>query len=261
MSDRVLLEVKNGIAKVSLNRPDKCNALDYALFKAIVQVQKKIKTRRDIRAVILTGVGKDFCSGIDVKALMGSAGTAAKLLFKWTPWSPNLAQRVSTGWRDLKVPVIASIEGRCWGGGMQVALGVDFRIAHPESSLAVMEGRWGLIPDMGGTLALREQLPQDKALMLSMLAEPITAKEALEMNLVTEVSDAPYERAEALAKALIERSPNALAEVKKLYKNRGFGTNGGVLFGETWGQIKAMASKNQRVAVARQRGKDKAYHL
>ncbi|WP_417345289.1 crotonase/enoyl-CoA hydratase family protein [Ferrimonas sp.] len=259
MSEKVILSVLDGIALVEMNRPDKCNALDYELFKALVDVQKRIAGMREIRAVILTGRGKDFCSGIDIKSMFTSPSIAMKLLFKLWPWQANRAQRVSTGWRDLPVPVIASIQGRCWGGGMQIALGADFRIAESDATLAVMEGRWGLIPDMGGTLALREQMPQDQALMLSMLAEPVSAEEALRVNLVTEVVDDAMARSQELATALAQRSPNALAEVKRLYKTRAFGSNGSVLLGETLGQIKAMFSKNQRIAVARQQGKERNY--
>ncbi|SDI66873.1 Enoyl-CoA hydratase/carnithine racemase [Ferrimonas sediminum] len=259
MSEKVKLAVKEGVAWVALNRPDKCNALDYELFKALVSVQKQLLRRRDVRVVILFGEGRDFCSGIDIKSLFNSPSSAMKLLFKVFPWRANLAQRVNTGWRDLPVPVIAAIDGRCWGGGMQIALGADFRIAAPDASLAVMEGRWGLIPDMGGTLALREQLPQDQALMLSMMAEPVDAQRALELNLVTEVAEQPKLRAEILAQALIERSPNALAEVKRLYRRQGFASNGRILIGETWGQIKMMLSKNQRIAVAKQKGKERDY--
>ncbi|TKB51423.1 crotonase/enoyl-CoA hydratase family protein [Ferrimonas sediminicola] len=259
MSEKVILSVDDGIALVELNRPEKCNALDYELFKALVDVQKRIADMREVRAVVLTGRGKDFCSGIDIKSMFRSPSIAMRLLFKVLPWSANRAQRVSTGWRDLPVPVIAAIQGRCWGGGMQIALGADFRIANRDASLAVMEGRWGLIPDMGGTLALREQLPQDQALLLSMMAEPVTAEEARSLNLVTELAEDARERSLQLARALCERSPNALAEVKRLYKRRGFGSNGAVLFGETWGQIRAMLSKNQRIAVARQQGKERNY--
>ena len=162
MAERIRLKIEDGVASVRLARPDKRNALDLDMFEAIARTQRQLARERRLSVVILSGEGPDFCSGLDVKAVMGDSSAAVRLLFKWLPGQANLAQRVSVGWRRLPVPVIAAIHGRCWGGGLQIALGADFRVVHPEASLSVMEGRWGLIPDMGGTLALRDILPRDQ---------------------------------------------------------------------------------------------------
>ena len=152
---RVNLKVTDGIAYVNLNRAEKCNALDIDMFVAIKKIIKSLKVDRSVRAVIVTGNGEDFCSGLDIKSVMSSTKTPLSLLFKWFPWHANLAQYVSVGWKDIPVPVIMVIKGRCWGGGLQIALGADFRISTPDASFSIMESRWGLIPDMGGTLALK----------------------------------------------------------------------------------------------------------
>jgi enoyl-CoA hydratase/carnithine racemase len=258
MTERVQLSHEGGIARVRLNRPEKHNALDLDLFKAIDATQRELGRNRALRAVIVSGAGPDFCSGLDVKSVMNSRGAALKLLWKWLPWRANLAQRVSVGWRRLPVPVIAAIHGRCWGGGLQIALGADFRIVHPESSLSVMEGRWGLIPDMGGTLALRDNLHLDQAMKLAMTAEEVDASRALQLGLVTAIESDPRQAAITLAKELTQRSPDAVAAVKRLYR-KSWGTDGTVLARESLYQLRILAGANQRIATRRALGKNGDY--
>jgi enoyl-CoA hydratase/carnithine racemase len=253
---RVDLDISEGIARVVLNRPDKRNALDLDMFRAIVDAQKAIARDRTVRVVILSGAGPDFSSGLDVKSMFQKRVSPLKLLGKWWPFGPNLAQRVSVGWRRLKVPVVAAIHGNCWGGGLQIALGADFRLADGGATLSIMEGRWGLIPDMGGTLALRELLPRDQALLLAMTAEVLSAGKALSLGLLTAVSEDAQAQAEQLAQALLQRSPDALRAVKRLYRKSWQGSEGMSLWRETLYQVKVMAGKNQRIAVRRARHED-----
>ena len=257
---RVDLQISDGIARVLLNRPDKRNALDLDMFLAIVDAQKAILKHKDVRVVILSGAGEDFCSGLDVKSMFKQRSNPLKLLWKWWPWSPNLAQRVSVGWRRLKMPVIAAIHGNCWGGGLQIALGADFRLVDPAASLSIMEGQWGLIPDMGGTLALRELMPRDQAMQLAMTAEIISAEKALSMHLVTAVCEDLDAASQQLAQTLIERSPDAVNLVKRLYNKSWEGSVGShALARETLYQIMVLTGKNQRIAVRRQSGEDIPY--
>ncbi len=249
---RVKLSINDGIATVTLNRPDKLNALDMAMFHAIDKTIKQLAKNRDVRVVIVTGEGPDFCSGLDLKGVLANQANGAKLLWKLLPWKANLAQRVTIGWRELPVPVIMAIHGRCWGGGMQIALGGDFRIAAKDSSLSVMEGKWGLIPDMGGNVALRELMPKDVGLRLSMLAEEFTADEAAKLNLITETADDPLKASHELAEAIKQRSPDAVSGLKSLYRKCWLGTDGAMLAKETWHQIRILLGKNQKIAVKRQ---------
>jgi enoyl-CoA hydratase/carnithine racemase len=259
MQDRINLSIENQVAHVELNRPEKRNALDMAMFRAIAGVQKKLRRERKLRAVILGGAGVDFCSGLDVKALMKDRMGMLKLLWKWHPWRANLAQVVSTGWRNLPVPVIAAIHGRCWGGGLQIALGADFRLVKPDASVSVMEGKWGLIPDMGGTLALREITGRDHAMWLSMSAQVFDGSHALELGLATALSDDPLSGARAMAAELTDRSPDAVAAVKRLYRKSWTSRPGTVLARETGYQIRVLAGRNQRIAVGRQMGSDRKF--
>ncbi len=259
MSQPVLINIDHHIAHVRLNRPGKHNALDLGMFTAIAKTQKQLARQSGLRAVILSGEGVDFCSGLDVKALMKNRSGMLKLLFKWLPWRANLAQVVSTAWRELPVPVIAAVHGRCWGGGLQIALGADFRLLHTDASLSIMEGKWGLIPDMGGTLALRELLNRDQAMKLAMTADQISATEALELGLATSLETDPLAAAGTLAKKLSQRSPDAIAALKKLYRKSWHGRPGTALVRETAYQIRVITGANQRIAARRQLGEDIAF--
>jgi enoyl-CoA hydratase/carnithine racemase len=257
--NRVGLMIEEQVARVELNRPDKHNALDLDMFRAIVATQKKLAAEKSVRAVVISGHGVDFCTGLDIKALMKDRSGMLKLLWKWLPWRANLAQQVSVGWRQLAVPVFAAIHGRCWGGGLQIALGADFRFVEPGASLSIMEGKWGLIPDMGGTLALSELTPRDHAMLLAMSAQEFSGARALELGLATCVTDEPFEAAIAAASELTERSPDAVAAVKRLYRKSWNSGSGKALARETAYQIRILSGNNQRIAVSRQRGEDIAY--
>lgn len=259
-NSRVTLSVSDqGIAYVKLNRPDKLNALDMPMFKAINATITKIKKDKSIRVVIVSGEGDDFCSGLDIKSVMKSPSAAISLLFKWLPGNANLAQKVTARWRSLPVPVIMAIHGRCWGGGMQIALGGDFRIASPEASLSIMESRWGLIPDMAGNTALTRLMPIDQAMKLAMTAETFNAKQALDYHLITELSEHPEDKAKELADQLVNRSPDVLAAIKKLYQNNWTKSQRDMLGKESWYQVKILSGNNQKIAVAKEQGKQRDY--
>jgi enoyl-CoA hydratase/carnithine racemase len=155
------------------------------------------------------------------------------------------------------VPVIMVIQGRCWGGGLQIALGADFRFATPDASFSIMEGKWGLIPDMGANLAVRELVAKDVALRLTMTAEIISAQAALDYGLITHVSDEPMKEAMQLAGQITERSPDAVAAVKKLYHKNWFNAEWRMLAKESYYQVKILLGKNQSRAVKRQMNPEK----
>jgi enoyl-CoA hydratase/carnithine racemase len=257
--NRILLTLENQVAQVQLDRQEKRNALDLEMFRAIAEVQRKLARERSLRAVVLSGSGVDFCSGLDVRALMKNRSGMIRLLWKLLPWRANLAQQVGVGWRNLPVPVFAAIQGRCWGGGLQIALGADFRIVQPAASLSIMEGRWGLIPDMGGTLALRELMERDQAMWLAMSAEEFSGARAKELGLATALSDDPLGTAFEAAKQLLERSPDTVAATKRLYRKSWAGSTGAALARESYYQVRILCGRNQRIAVRRQTGQDSPY--
>jgi enoyl-CoA hydratase/carnithine racemase len=259
MTKRVSLSVESGLARVCLDRADKRNALDLEMFQAIAAVQRQVKRDRSVRVVILTAAGEDFSSGLDITSMMSNRSAMLRLLWKWTPWHANLAQQVSVGWRRLSVPVIAAIRGRCWGGGLQIALGADYRMAHHDASFSIMEGKWGLIPDMGGTLALRDIMSRDHAMRIAMSAEILDATQANSLGLVSEITAEPESSALQLAEVISQRSPDAVSAVKRLYRKSWNGSEGAALARETLYQAGILAGPNQRIAVKRQLGKDIPY--
>lgn len=239
-----------------LNRAEKHNALDIPMFNAIVDVIKKLKKDRSIRAVIVHGAGQSFCSGLDIKSVMQDRKNILKLMWKWWPSQANLAQKVTIGWRQLPIPVIMALHGKCWGGGLQIALGGDFRIAASDTSLSIMEAKWGLIPDMGGTVALQQNLPVDQAMKIAMTAECLSAEQALAQHLITEIAENPLQKAEQLAKQLIQRSPDTNRLIKTFYQKSWGNKQGKILARETFNQWRIFFGKNQRIAVKRAMGKD-----
>jgi enoyl-CoA hydratase/carnithine racemase len=246
MTERVSISIDGQLAMVRLNRPDKHNALDLPMFEALIAAQRQLRTRDGLRAVILAGSGVDFCTGLDVRSVMPDRRGILRLLWKWLPWRANLAQQVSVGWRRLPVPVIAAIHGRCWGGGLQIALGADFRLVTPDASLSIMESKWGLVPDMGGSLALRELLGRDQAMQLAMTAEEVSGTRAVELGLATAVVVDPLEAARELAARLAERDADTVNLIKRLFRRNWSGGTGAALARETGYQLKIMARRLRR---------------
>ncbi|GGB46436.1 crotonase/enoyl-CoA hydratase family protein [Shewanella inventionis] len=258
--DLIKLSIEDGIAHVCLNRPSKINALSYDMFVAIDKVIKKLRGDKGVNAVILSGAEGNFCSGLDVKSVANSPSKAMKLLFKWLPGNANLAQRVSIGWQRLPIPVIAVLEGCCYGGGTQIALGADIRIASPDCKLSIMEAKWGLVPDMAGLVALRQVMPKDKALLLTYTADILTAGQALELGLISQVCETPYETAVTLARKIMLTSPDANAAIKRCINQSWTGSIRCLLARESLSQIRLLAGKNRVIAAIRQtKNPDKAY--
>jgi enoyl-CoA hydratase/carnithine racemase len=246
---RVTLSIDQGIAQVALNRPQQLNGLDLELLKELVRTAKKLKRDKSVRAVILSGEGDAFCAGLDF-ASAAKQPAAMALGFLKVPRLQrlNLYQRSCFIWRDLPVPVIAALHGYCYGGGLQLALGCDFRIATASCELSVMEAKWGLIPDMSGSVSLRELLPIDVAKRLTMSAEVFSGERAKELGLVTEVADDPQAAALELARELTKRSPDALAATKKLFHESWTASERKAFWVESREQIKLLRSKNHQLA-------------
>jgi enoyl-CoA hydratase/carnithine racemase len=214
MQDRVTVSLAAGIADVRLNRPDKMNALDSAMFEALVEAGRGLRGERGLRAVVLSGEGRAFCAGLDVASFMGGGGRS---LFERSDESPaNLAQRAAWIWTELPVPVIAAIHGVAYGGGLQIALGADLRFVTPDARLSVMEIKWGLIPDMSGSQTLRRLVRLDVAKELTFTGRVVSGSDAVELGLATHVSDTPREAALELAREIATKSPSAIRAGKQL---------------------------------------------
>jgi enoyl-CoA hydratase/carnithine racemase len=208
----------DGVAQVRLNRSDKLNALTLPLLRELRDTARMLHGDRTLRAVVLAGEGGTFSAGLDFASVARDRRGLLRA-FVPSPWQgTNLFQECCVAWRRLPVPVIAAVEGHCLGGGLQVALAADFRVAAPDSRWSVLEGKWGLIPDMSGVATLKELVGIDTAKLLTMTARTVTGEEAHRLGLVTVVDPDPLGAAQALAEELGRRSPDALAAAKALFQ-------------------------------------------
>jgi enoyl-CoA hydratase/carnithine racemase len=248
LRDRVTLDIDGALAVVRLNRPEKYNALDFAMMDALIDAVRLIRRQRDVRAVIICGDGPAFCSGLDFASVMRRP---TRVFRSFLPWlrRANRYQRLCLGWRDLPMPVIAATHGYCFGGGFQIALGCDLRISAPDCEFSIMEIEWGLIPDMGASVVLRDLLPLDQALELTLTGRRFPAEEALERNLITRIEDDPESAARALAARFAERSPSAVAAAKRLLTTTRQGSERRALRRERRGQLGLLLGSNQREAM------------
>jgi enoyl-CoA hydratase/carnithine racemase len=215
---RVTITYENNIAFVRLTRADKMNAVDQGMIDAIIDAGQQVAAS-DARVVVLSGEGKSFCAGIDISGLSGMIGKdPAELLMPRTHGNgtTNQWQEVAMVWSRLDIPVIAALHGAVYGAGLQLALGADIRIAHPDSKLAVMEMKWGIVPDMGGMVLLPRLVRTDVLRKLTYTAEAISASQAEAWGLVTELADDPMAVATALAEVIAGKSPSAIKAAKAL---------------------------------------------
>lgn len=221
---RVTVTIDSGVAHVRLNRPDKRNALDLAMFRAIAEAGESLKSEAGLRAVVLAGEGASFCAGLDFSAFEQMAGGSVAsgdggpgIGDLTASGITHLGQQICWVWQELQVPVIAAIHGHALGGGLQIALGADIRIAHPDTKLSVREGHWGLTPDMTGTFQLARLVRPDIAKELSFTARIFDAREGHSIGLVTRLSDDPLAAADELAAEIVGRTPQSVQGVKALF--------------------------------------------
>ncbi len=252
MTDRIKLEIVNGVADVRLARPDKMNALDDAMFSALIETGERLKTEAGVRAVVLSGEGRSFCAGLDTSnfAGMASGGTRDSLVSTpRTPGGANRAQQAVMVWREVPVPVIAAVHGVAFGGGFQVALGADLRFVAPDARLSVMEIKWGLVPDMAGVVLLRGLLRDDQFRDLTYSGRIFDGEEALALGIATRVTADP--RAEALAYAadIAAKNPHAIRAAKRLLNLPAEATVAEILLAESVEQTALIGSPNQVEAV------------
>lgn len=222
MSELVTINIDGGVADVRLNRPDKYNALSPEMFKAIIEAGESLAEAKNVRAVVLSGNGRGFCAGLDMGSMQGMterSGDASPALLQRDERPENHAQRPAYVWKRLPVPVIAAIHGVAYGGGLQVALGTDIRIAAPDAKFSVMEIKWGLVPDMSLTQTLRDLVPLDVAKELTFTGRVMSGQEALELGLVTRVEQDPLAAAMALAQEIAGKSPDAIRAGKRLLED------------------------------------------
>lgn len=264
MSERIRVEIEDGVADVTLTRGDKMNALDGQMFKALVETGERLKTEKGLRAVVLSGEGRAFCAGLDMGnfAAMGDAKPSDEPKTSGSPVDGRLAKRTrgvvndpqyaSWVWHEIPVPVIAALHGVAFGGGFQVALGADMRYAAPGTRLCVMEIKWGLVPDMAGTPLMRQLMRDDVIRELSYTGRIFEAEEGKELGVVTRVCDDPKAAAMATAREIAGKNPDAIRAMKRMYNALPDGSFADGLLAESVEQDVLIGSANQIEAVMAQ---------
>jgi enoyl-CoA hydratase/carnithine racemase len=252
-SERVKIDVAAGVADVTLNRPDKLNALDPAMFEAIIAAGEKLSHMSGLRAVVLSGAGKGFCAGLDMNtfaaiAAGGGAPTPADLA-KRKHGIANDFQQAAYVWRALSVPVIVAIHGVALGGGFQIALGADIRYVAPDARLSIMEIKWGLVPDMAGIALMRELARSDVIRELSLTGRVFSGGEALAYGFATSLHADPLAVARTTAKEIAARSPDAVRALKRLLNMASDADTAAILLAESAEQAALIGSPNQTEAV------------
>ena len=247
---RVRIEVADHVAVVTLTRPEKHNALDLAMFEAIIAAAERLMTEPGLRAVVLCGDGPSFCSGIDVMGIVGAQNGLDGLVEPLRGEVPNRFQRAAYDWIRVPVPVIAAIHGTCFGGGLQIALGADIRFATPDARLSVMEIKWGLVPDMSISRTLPRLVGIDVAKELTFTGRVLSGTEAAEVGVVTHVADDPLRGARELAAEIAAKSPDAVRGAKRLFDEGWTGSAEQTLSLEATIQLGLVGSPNQLAAVS-----------
>lgn len=206
---RVRLDVAAGVAEVTLSRPEAHNGLDWAMIDGLLAAQRRLAELDGLRAVVLAGEGDSFCAGLDMAAIMAEPARLPSLLEPDAD-GINPVQRLALGWREAGVPVIAALHGHVYGGGLQIALGADIRVVHPEARLALLEIVWGIIPDMGISVTAGD-IRGDVLRELGWTGRKVAGEEAVALGLATRLAEAPLARAREIAAAIAGHSPRAVA--------------------------------------------------
>lgn len=250
MNERVRIDQKDGVADVRLDRAEKLNALDIAMFEALIAAGEELAARPSLRAVVLSGEGRSFCAGLDFASFMADPSTLERMLARQEAQIANFAQRAAWIWREVPVPVIAAIHGHAYGGGLQLVAAADIRLVTADAKLSIREIQWGLIPDMSGTQTLRHLLRHDVLKELTFTGRAVSGTEAVSLGLATRVCEDPRAEALALAREIATKSPDAIRVGKALLDEVVVGSTEDGLLAEERAQRKLLRTKNQLEAVA-----------
>ena len=254
MNDRISITMlEDGIADVRMTRVDKMNALDGVQWNALVEAIDQLKATPGLRVVVLSGEGRAFCAGLDLASLQSErdpgASSAGGSLADRTKGISNNAQYAAYGWRELPVPVIAAVHGVAFGAGSQIMAGADIRIIHPDTRVAIMEMKWGLVPDVGGMPLWRGQVADDVLREMIYTNREFNGNEAKAMGFATHVSDDPHAKAMELASVIANKNPHAIRGVKRMCNALATATDAELLQMESDEQIKVIRTANQMEAV------------
>ena len=254
--DRIAISMDDhGIAHVRLIRADKMNALDPDMFAALLNAGHVLLGLKGLRCVVLSGEGRSFCAGLDMASMGDPDRRREAPLTTRTHGNANAPQQVAMQWRKLPVPVIAAVHGVCFGGGLQLASGADIRVVTPDARMAVMEMKWGLVPDMAGYALWRGTVRDDVLRELTYTNREFTGAEALNYGFATLLDADPLTRALGIAAEIAARNPEAQRAAKRLFARYLHASVDDILMAESIEQQALMGTKNQIEAVMSQLGK------
>jgi enoyl-CoA hydratase/carnithine racemase len=258
-NDRVALTlIEPGIAHVRMIRADKLNALDPAMFAALLEAGQALFNWPGLRCVVLSGEGRAFCAGLDLASMGDPERRRDVPLTERTHGNANGPQQAAMIWRKLPVPVIAAVHGTCFGGGLQIASGADLRVVAPDARMAVMEMKWGLVPDMAGYALWRGMVRDDVLRELTYTNREFTGEQALEYGFATLLDPDPVTRALAIAVEIANRNPQAQRAAKRLFAQYLYASVDDILMEESIEQQALIGSRNQIEAVMSQMQKRQA---
>jgi len=252
-NDRVSISMDaDGVAQVRMIRTDKMNALDPEMFDRLIEAGEVLHSMPGLRAVVLAGEGRSFCAGLDLASMAQTGRHDAVPLTERTHGNANRAQQVAMQWRKLPVPVIAAVHGVCFGGGLQIASGADIRVVTPDARMAVMEMKWGLVPDMGGYALWKGLIRDDVLRELTYTNREFTGEQAAAYGFATIVDANPVARATAMAAEIANRHPQAQRAAKRLFNRYLESSTDEILMAESIEQTALIGSRNQIEAVRSQ---------
>ena len=254
---RVSVTYENHIAHVRLTRADKMNAVDQDMIDAVIAAGQEVAASK-ARAVVISGEGKSFCAGIDISgmgALAGGDPSERMMPRTHGDGTTNQWQEVAMVWTRVGVPVIAALHGKVYGAGLQLALGADIRIAAPDAEFAVMEMKWGIVPDMGGMVLLPKLVRGDVLRLLTYTAQPVDGAQAERWGLVTKLSDDPLAAAMDLAGVIAGKSPSGMKAAKRLVAFAEINDADAVLLEESREQSELLGRPDQMEVIAAEFGK------
>lgn len=213
MSDKVIIKIENGLGLITVNRPEVRNACDSQTWSMLKEAFETLDMNSQVKVIMITGAGdKSFIAGADLNSL--KARTVLETLD-----SQNSA--VARAIEKTGKPTIAVINGYALGGGLEIALACDIRIASEDAKLGQTEINVGIIPGAGGTQRLRNVVGQGRAMEMIMTGEIISAEEAYRIGLINKVvsKEKLMEEAESMAQKIALKSPIALKLAKKSVQN------------------------------------------
>lgn len=218
--DPVLYEVADHVATITLNRPHRRNAISVKMLQQLGEVLTEADDSRDVRAIVLTGAGKGFCSGLDIKDAMSGTGIGSEGSGSTVPWQ-NARSLPTSILFEIDTPIIAAVNGAAAGYGLDLALGCDMRILGESSRLLPGFAKRGVVPESGGTWYLPRLVGWAKAAEIGFLGRDLDAQQSLEIGLANAVvpDDQLVAEATSWAKEIAGNAPLAIRAMKRLYRH------------------------------------------